>query len=144
MGARSFPIKIAATILTLGVPLLIVAIPVESGGKIIPAYKMIWPIFGATNQLLGGLALLTVAVWLKRSGRRTYRALLFVLIPMVFMVVVTMFALVQIMIRCTTFEGGLSTPAAVIKCSASGVLLLLSLVLVTEAVRSLKSGQGAV
>jgi len=144
VGARSFPIKIAATILTLGVPLLIVAIPVESGGKIIPAYKMIWPIFGATNQLLGGLALLTVAVWLKRSGRRTYRALLFVLIPMVFMVVVTMFALVQIMIRCTTFEGGLSTPAAVIKCSASGVLLLLSLVLVTEAVGSLKSGQGAV
>jgi len=138
VGVRSFPIKIAATILTLGVPLLIVAIPVESGGKTIPAYKMIWPIFGATNQLLGGLALLTVAVWLKRSGRKTFRALLFVLIPMAFMIVVTVFALVQIMIRCASSEAGLSSAPSMVKFSASGILLLLSMVLIAEAVRSLK------
>ncbi len=139
VGARVFSIKIAATILTLGVPLLIVAIPVESGGKTVPAYKMIWPIFGATNQLLGGLALLTVAVWLKRSGRKTYRAVLFVMVPMAFMIIVTVFALVQILIRTATSEEGLSTTASIVRFSASSLLLLLSLVLISEAVRSLGS-----
>ena len=50
----------------------------------------IWQIFGSANQLLAALALMAVATWLSRTGRKN----LFVVIPMVFMFVVTVCALV--------------------------------------------------
>jgi len=56
----------------------------------IGGYAKIWPIFGSANQLLAGLALLAVAVWLKKSGK-TYGMLV---LPMIFMLVVTLTALV--------------------------------------------------
>src|SRR5690606_34761448 len=31
--------------------------------------KALWPLFGATNQLLAGLSLVVVTVWLRKSGR---------------------------------------------------------------------------
>jgi carbon starvation protein len=49
----------------------------------------LWPIFGATNQLLAALALLVVSVWLFRSGRNA----VVVLIPFVVMLVITASAL---------------------------------------------------
>jgi carbon starvation protein len=42
---------------------------------------ILWPLFGATNQLLGGLAFLVILFWLRR--RRL--PLLFVAVPAVFM-----------------------------------------------------------
>ncbi|MEW6424656.1 MAG: carbon starvation protein A [Bacillota bacterium] len=51
-------------------------------------YQKIWPIFGASNQLLGALALLAVTVWLARSGKKTWMTFL----PMVFMFCVTLTA----------------------------------------------------
>ena len=33
-------------------------------GQVIPVWRAIWPIFGATNQLLAVLALLAVTIWL--------------------------------------------------------------------------------
>ncbi len=137
LGRRGWGVKIAATALTLGLPLFIISVEVESGasgeigGRIVPAYKMIWPVFGATNQLLGGLALLTIAVWLKRTGRRA----LFALIPMVFMIGVTLWGLVQIV--CRSLAGGLSETAHLVKFTASALLILLALVLIVEAARSL-------
>ena len=53
-------------------------------------FTRIWPIFGSANQLLAGLSLLAVAVWLKKSGRN-YHMITF---PMIFMITVTMTALV--------------------------------------------------
>jgi carbon starvation protein len=58
------------------------------GGK--PAGIVLWELFGTTNQLLGSLALLTVAVWLARLRRPT-RA---VLVPMVFLFAMTLTAMV--------------------------------------------------
>jgi carbon starvation protein len=53
-------------------------------------WKDIWPIFGSANQLMAGLALLAGAVWLARLGKSNW----FVLYPMIFMLAVTMTALV--------------------------------------------------
>ncbi len=50
---------------------------------------ILWPIFGATNQLLGGLALLVLTVWLVRSRRPFWVTA----IPMVFMLVMTGWAI---------------------------------------------------
>jgi carbon starvation protein len=51
-----------------------------------------WTLFGASNQLLAGLTLLTLAVWLRRTGRRCA----FALAPMAFVLAVTLWALVRI------------------------------------------------
>ena len=54
-----------------------------------PAWKAIWPLFGATNQLLAALALLTFVVFLKAS-KVGYG---FALLPAVVMIVMPMTAL---------------------------------------------------
>ena len=53
-------------------------------------FAVIWPIFGSANQLLAALALLAIALWLKKA-KRNFSMLV---IPMIFMLIVTLFALV--------------------------------------------------
>lgn len=50
---------------------------------------ILWPVFGATNQLLAGLALLVISVWLVRQGRSAWVTA----VPMVFMLVMTGWAI---------------------------------------------------
>ena len=52
----------------------------------------LWPIFGATNQLLGGLALLVVTVWLVKNRRPAWVSAL----PMAFMLAMTGWAIVEL------------------------------------------------
>jgi carbon starvation protein len=52
----------------------------------------LWPIFGATNQLLGGLALLVITVWLVKQRRPAWVSG----IPMVFMLAMTGWAIVEL------------------------------------------------
>ncbi|SFB35416.1 carbon starvation CstA family protein [Clostridium frigidicarnis] len=72
-----------------------------SGGLTLYGYNKIWPIFGAANQLLAALALLALSAWLLKIGRKYAVAL----IPMVFMFIVTITALV-ILIYQNLFTGG--------------------------------------
>ena len=55
------------------------------------SWKRLWPIFGATNQLLAGLSLLVLTVYLYRKGRN----ILFTLIPMIFLIIMTSTAMVM-------------------------------------------------
>jgi carbon starvation protein len=52
--------------------------------------RQMWPVFGAGNQLIGALALITVTVWLVQRARQHW----FAAVPAVFMVVTTTAALV--------------------------------------------------
>lgn len=52
---------------------------------------LLWPLFGTANQLLAAISLLLIAVWLKRLGRNY----IVVLIPMFFVLITTLFALLQ-------------------------------------------------
>jgi carbon starvation protein len=114
-----------STFATLVLPTIFVLITLkDSDGNPIPAWRAIWPVFGATNQLLAGLALLVVSVWLKKIGKK----LEFILIPMVFMNVMTIWALVVLL-----GQYGLSAVGII-----AGVLLLLALVLIFEAYRTVK------
>jgi len=50
----------------------------------------LWPLFGTTNQLVAGVTLLVVSIWLKRQGR----PYLYTLVPMVAVAAVTAWAMV--------------------------------------------------
>lgn len=63
--------------------ILMFALAVSNG------YKLIWPVFGASNQLLAALTLIAVTVWLNMAGKKSW----FTLIPAVIMVVTTIAAL---------------------------------------------------
>jgi carbon starvation protein len=122
---KVLPIALA-TLGTLALPLILTQVTLTlPNGQPAPAWKVIWPVFGATNQLLGALAMLGVTVWLRNQGRR--RA--FVGIPMLFMFAVTLIALIQLVWR----YGGPTTLVGII----ATALLALSIVLVVEATRQI-------
>jgi carbon starvation protein len=114
---------IGATIITLLLPLwLSLTRFTDAKGEVIPVWKAIWPVFGATNQLLGALALLIVGVWLKRTGRKK----IFVVVPMIFMLSVTLLALTQLVI-----DNKLNVIGVI-----AAILLVLAVVLIVEAMRA--------
>ncbi len=53
------------------------------------SWQVIWPVFGAANQLIAALVLLTASVYLLQRGRPS----LYTLLPALFMAVTTVFAL---------------------------------------------------
>lgn len=52
---------------------------------------LLWPLFGTANQLLAGISLLLISIWLKRLGRNY----LITIIPMVFLMFMTLYAMFQ-------------------------------------------------
>jgi carbon starvation protein len=115
-----------STLITLVIPAVLAFMTYTTPtGQHIPVWRAIWPVFGATNQLLAGLALLAVTVWLKRTGRTW----LFAGIPMVFMIGMTLTATVMLILSSST--------AMVVR----GIALFLStlgVLMVMEAWRSLR------
>jgi carbon starvation protein len=116
--------RILATGATLTIPLIFnFMILRDASGQVVPAWQAIWPVFGATNQLLAGLALLVVFVWLKKKGKNT----IFIIFPMFFMLVMTLWALVQLI-----YQSGFTVIGII-----SFILLGLSIMLIIEASRTL-------
>lgn len=82
-GRRGKLAGFVAAALTAGIPLVIL-LTTQKG-----SYLLFWTLFGTSNQLLASLTLLGITVWLYRTGRRCW----YVLIPMVFVMTVTVTAL---------------------------------------------------
>ncbi len=113
---KSSKTRYLSTFATLVLPTIFVLITLKDpNGNPIPAWKAIWPVFGATNQLLAGLVLLVVAVWLKKMGKKMG----FVIFPMLFMNIMTIWALVILI-----GNYGLST-VGIIACVLLGLAILL-------------------
>ncbi|MFQ3545486.1 carbon starvation protein A [Halobacillus rhizosphaerae] len=51
---------------------------------------LLWPLFGTSNQLLAGISLLLISIWLKRQGRNYWPTM----IPMLFLMFVTLWAMI--------------------------------------------------
>ena len=79
--------------------------------------REMWPVFGAGNQLIGALALITVSVWLAQRARRH----MFALIPAAFMIATTLAALVVLMRNNLTIGGSF------ILAMTAGILFFLAL-----------------
>lgn len=92
-GLRGAGSRVVGSLATLALPSVLVFMEIPGpDGAPIPAWKAIWPAFGATNQLLAALALLVIFAWLRSQGRKT----LFVAVPMAGMCAVTLTALGQL------------------------------------------------
>jgi len=104
---RSEASRYLGTALALSLPCILVIQQFPGAdGTLQPAWKAIWPLFGATNQLLAALALLTFVVYLKAS-KVGYR---FALLPALVMIVMPMTALALMVQKfgITTLLGGTS------------------------------------
>ncbi|HEX7064825.1 MAG TPA: carbon starvation CstA family protein, partial [Bacillales bacterium] len=52
---------------------------------------LIWPLFGTSNQLLAGISLMLISIWLHKQGRNY----IYTLVPMVFLLFMTVWAMIQ-------------------------------------------------
>lgn len=100
-----------ATVLTLALGLAL-----AFGG-----YMNIWPLFGASNQLLGGMTMIMLAVFCKCTGRKGFM----LYVPVAFLLVCTFTSLVQSTIGC--INALQSSGAAVI--ATSGLQLVFAILL---------------
>ena len=110
--AKVFSNTWVATVLTLAL-----GFALAFGG-----YNNIWPLFGASNQLLGGMTMITLAVFCKCTGRKGFM----LYVPVAFLLVCTFTSLVQSIIGCVNAlaAGG----AAVI--ATSGLQLVFAILIV--------------
>jgi carbon starvation protein len=118
--------RLWGTLLVLGIPVLVVfrEIP-DPSGAMLPAWKAIWPAFGATNQLLAALALTVVYAWLRGSGRKA----IYVALPAVFMCGTTLTALVQLAARHLGQNGSLFIGSTCLGLCLLAILVLSNLLL---------------
>jgi carbon starvation protein len=122
---------VVATLLTLAGPAVVVALPpAVVGGQQVPVWRAFWNLFGTSNQLLAALALLGVTVWLSRKGRSVW----YTLVPMLFMLAMTMWSLV-ISVQVHVGRVAAGTVAAVHHVEFAVVMLLAGMAvwLVAEA-----------
>lgn len=91
----------------------------------------LWPIFGSANQLLAALTLIAVATWLVARGRK----FLFALIPAAFMMVTTVYSLVYLL------QNKYLPARDHVLSVADGALIVLSVLVVVLAVKSLLAGR---
>ncbi len=88
-------------------------------------YMNIWPLFGAANQLLSALVLISLALFLKTTGRTGWM----LYVPMTFMFLVTMSALVLSVVGIVT-----KLSAGNFVLMVDGLQLVLAIALMTLAV----------
>jgi carbon starvation protein len=133
-GAAGKWIGTAATAL---VPLFFVTMKMtDAAGNPIAAWRVFWPLFGASNQLLAALSLIGVTVWLHRTRRQ--RWVWFVVgLPAAFMYITSSWALLTMIFRgFVTFDGSMaSLPTDPVPYAAS-LLIALAALLGLEAIRT--------
>jgi carbon starvation protein len=109
------------TLLTLGLPLYFILFAPPN------SWLKFWTLFGASNQLLAGLTLLTITVWLYQARQR----IAFTLLPMIFVLVITLWALVALVIgnlKVTKIGSGV-LDIELINAIAAAALVVLALYL---------------
>lgn len=132
LGWKSFTGGVIATLISMIIPLAFLLLTTEK------AYLVAWPIFGTSNQMLASLTLLALAIWLIRTGKRAW----YLIAPMIFMIGMTIFALV-LQVRpflvsvLNPAPGAAIKPDVIISGICGLVLLVMSIFLVFSAGKTL-------
>jgi carbon starvation protein len=116
----------------------IVAVIVPFGMALVPGpddrgftFGRLWTLFGTTNQLTAGLALSVIAVWVLRRGRNA----LPVIVPLVFLLVMTSWALVLNLITFVRDGDWLLA-------TLDAIVAVLAVWLIVEAVAAMNRARG--
>ncbi len=131
IGNRSAISVVLCTAVTVIVPMGFMMLA-EPG-----SYVQFWSLFGASNQLLAALTLLSITVWLYRSRKR----IAFTLMPMLFVLGITSWALIKLAwINLSNTEGSMLTT---INGLIALLLLGLAIFLVITALMKVRSESDA-
>jgi carbon starvation protein len=122
---------IGGTLLTMGLPFYVIA---TGGGGL--SYINFWTLFGASNQLLAALTLLSITVWLYNARQR----IAFTLYPMIFILVMTLWAIGKLMF--VYFQSSKGIDIQLFNGLASAALIILALYLAVTALLKLKVERG--
>jgi carbon starvation protein len=114
------------TLLTLALPAYFLWVSQEG------AYLKFWTLFGASNQLLAALTLLAITIWLYQARRRVW----FTLLPMLFVLTITLWSLVKLTIG--NFRAAHGLDVAMMNGLAAAALVLLALFLTATALLKLR------
>lgn len=112
---------VLGTVLTLAIPGLILFTMQEG------SWSKFWTLFGASNQLLAALSLLSITLWLHEQRKR----IAFTLLPMLFVLGITFWALIKMTYSNWQLTQGVDV--ALLNSVASLALLLLAAYLVIVA-----------
>jgi carbon starvation protein len=130
-GWRSRAGAVAGTLLTVALPVYFISFAPEG------SWVKFWTLFGASNQLLAALTLLSITVWLYQARKR----IAFTLLPMLFVLVITLWALVKLAIANAHAATGFGVEA--INAVASVALITLAVFLVIRALAQLRGERNA-
>ncbi len=117
---------IVATLVTLSLPVYILSLGGAGG------WSKFWTLFGASNQLLAALTLLALTLWLRHEGKRY----VFTLLPMAFVLTITLLALSQLAVANVRAIRGLDVALA--NAVASLALIALAVYLLVAALRQVR------
>jgi carbon starvation protein len=79
-----------STLIAVGATATLVLLPEGPRGLGSGGY-LLWPLFGTSNQLLAGISLLLITIWLKRKGR----SIIYTVLPMLFLLFMTLWAMTE-------------------------------------------------
>jgi carbon starvation protein len=132
-GLKSKAANILGALLTAFVPLIFVFIDVkDASGNIVAAWRVFWGTFGASNQLLAGLALIGVSVWLYADKKKGNKLFLVAFIPAILMFLMSNWALLSDIYKgFVLHQGTMSIPVVSI------ILMVLSVFVAVETVVTL-------
>ena len=122
---------VGGTLLTMALPFYVIA--TGGGGS---SYLNFWTLFGASNQLLAALTLLSITVWLSNARQRFG----FTLVPMTFVLVMTLWALGKLSLANFRTAEGLDVKF--FNGVASSALILLALYIAVTALLKLRVERG--
>ena len=97
-------------------------------------YQLVWPLFGAANQLLAALGLLAVCAWLGNAGRNNKMFY----VPMVFMMVVTLTSLaLTVWAKIGLLAAGTVDAATVLQLVIGVLLMVFAVILAVKGCKTI-------
>jgi len=123
--------KHGATIFAIAIAWWMASLPAAPGKAPGTGGLILWPLFGATNQLLGGLAFLVIVFWMRRQRMPLW----FVIIPAILMLILPAWAMAhQIFVQAVGSSQSWIEQGRWLLVSIGGASLLLEGWMVAEAV----------
>ena len=112
-GMKGWVGRWTGTLLIGGIPVILLALPnlTKPDGTPVAIWSLFWSIFGSSNQLLAGLALVAITVWLQRTAKNP-KAWLVTIFPAAFMFIMSIWALTRTFFSYIYVNGVWTMPVA--------------------------------